>query len=77
MTLVSKSCMIMKFNCSLLAKSRMPCSSNVKTHTSGAAHVRVMLRGVGMPLSDQRAKSTSFMLKLLLNHMTLAGRRSP
>ncbi len=47
------------------------------THTSGAAQVRVMLRGVGMPLSDQRAKSTSFMLKLLLNHMTLAGRRSP
>lgn len=35
------------------------------------------MRGVGRPLSDQRAKSTSFMLKLLLNHITFAGRRSP
>ena len=32
---------------------------------------------MGRPLSDQRAKSTSFMLKLLLNHITLPGRRSP
>ena len=35
------------------------------------------MRGVGRPLSDQPAKSTSFMLKLLLNHITFAGRRSP